>query len=198
MHAPGFLRQIRGQKEGGGRKQKSVKHQSFLKNDCGMVHARTFVCRWRSRASSALLSRNCKLLIGEPGILDLGPGRLSGRLFSYQSVGRVQVSGYQETALPARAERGRGGFHPAPVPLQDCSEPSVFSIWNAGRSVSRAKLVEKGMQSYKKMWRRNLQAGLPLESYLFPTVMLKPYFGGPDCMQWNSSLFNSTDKITGE
>lgn len=93
---------------------------------------------------------------------------------------------------------GSGGFHPAPVPLQDCSEPSVFSIWNAGPSVSRAKLVEKGMQSYKKMWRRSLQAGLPLESYLFPTIIPKPYFGEPDCMQWNSSLFNSANKITGE
>lgn len=72
-----------------------------------------------------------------------------------------------ETALPARAERGNGGFHPAPVLLRDRIEPSVFSIWNTGGSVSTAKLVEKGMQSYKKMWRRNTQAGLLLEELFY-------------------------------
>lgn len=72
-----------------------------------------------------------------------------------------------EIALPAHAKRGNGGFHPAPVLLRDRTEPSVFSIWNTGGSVSRAKLVEKGMQSYKEMWRRNTQAGLLLEELFY-------------------------------
>lgn len=79
--------------EGWIEEEKSVKHQSFLENDCDIMPTWTFVDRLRVMESLALLSRNFRSLTGEHYILGLGPGRPSRRLFSYQSILEIKVRG---------------------------------------------------------------------------------------------------------
>lgn len=165
--------------EGWIEEEKSVKHQSFLENDCDVMRMWTFVDRLRVMASLALLSRNCQLLTGKQYVLHLGPGRLSGRLVSYQSLSEIKVRGSQERALPAQAEPGNGCFHPSIGLFQDHGERRISCLsfmWTTGSSVSRAKLVQQSMRSYKKWGEETHRRALLYEAILFLTIVLKPYF----------------------